>query len=86
MPVIPSPFVVTGLTNKVGFEHIAESITIQGQTKEYEAGCYSKIENEIIDTKCSDKSRKYRTAFYWSWSDYDLLIETKWIGQRYTTV
>lgn len=83
---MPSSFAVADFTGKIGFKHTTESITIQGQTKEYEADYYSKTKNEIVGIKCSDESGKYRTAFRWSWSDYGLLIEAKWIGQRYATM
>lgn len=84
--VMPSSFAVADFSGKIGFKHTTESITIQGQTKEYEADYYSNTKNEIIGIKCSDESGKYRTAFRWSWSDYGLLIEAKWIGQRYATI
>lgn len=84
--VMPSSFEVANFTGKIGIKHTTESITIQGQTKEYQADYYSKVKNEIIGIKCSDESGMYRTAFRWTWSDYGLLIEAKWIGQRYATI
>jgi len=84
--VMPSSFEVANFTGKTGIKHTTESITIQGQTKAYQADYYSKTKNEIIGIKCNDESGKYRTAFRWRWSDYGLLIEAKWIGQRYATI
>ena len=84
--VMPSSFEVANFTSKTGIKHTTESITIQGQTKAYQADYYSKTKNEIIGIKCNDESGKYRTAFRWRWSDYGLLIEAKWIGQRYATI
>ena len=54
--VMPSSFAVADFTGKIGFKHTTESITIQGQTKEYEADYYSKTKNEIVGIKCSDES------------------------------
>lgn len=84
--ILPSSFSVADFTGKIGIKQATETITIQSVTKEYRADYYSKKKNEIIGIKCSDTEGRYRTAFRWSWADYGLLIEAKWIGQRYATI